>query len=473
MSTPEELKKRRHRNERIAAVVLVAVVAIGAAVLRWRNSELEKEVVGDLMYVPKTTKITPEVELLQQYIRIDTSNPPGNEQPAAEWLAGILRANGAQAEIITSAPRRASVYSRIKGKTQGTGLLLLHHIDVVPATPEGWTRPPFSGDIYLNQIYGRGSFDMKGMGITHLRAYLDVVKNGRTPEHDIVFLGVADEEAGSQLGMQWIIRNRPDVIAGIQYAINEGGITEMKEEKVTYFGIEVGAKQTVSLFLRAKTREQLQRARIHLEPEFISREPKRVLPEVKRFFRDIAPHRKDFREELADIDRAIARGKFWHLPLGYRELTQNGVWAEGVTPSTDGGFEMRTQLLNLPDEDPDRRIAWLAKEVAPFGATIGRISRKEGPVPISSDQTPFYQLLASEASRSFQTAAGTEILNRWFNDSRFLRRLGIQAYGINSFPVDFFQAEAIHSVDERIRVDYFIEGVEFTRRLVAAYAFGR
>jgi acetylornithine deacetylase/succinyl-diaminopimelate desuccinylase-like protein len=132
---------------------------------------------------------------------------------------------------------------------------------------------------------------------------------------------------------------------------------------------------------------------------------------------------------------------------------------------------MRVQLLNLPDENPDRRIAWLAAEVAPFGATVGRILRKEGPVPLTPDQTPFYNMLKSEAEKTYRSAAGTEILNRWFNDSRFLRSIGIAAYGINTFPVDFFQSEAIHGADERVRVDYFVEGVEFTRRLVSRYAF--
>ena len=470
--TPEEQKRRKHRNERIVAAILVLIVAVGSAALIILNRKEDEEMLRQVTYVPKATKITPEVELLQQYVRFDTSNPPGNEKPAAEWLAGILRRDGVQAEVIESAPNRASVYARIKGKQQGTGLLLLHHIDVMPATAEGWKRPPFSGDIYLNQLYGRGSVDMKGMGITHLRAFLDVARSGRTPQHDLVFLAVADEEAGSGLGMKWIIEHRPDVLKGIRYALNEGGITEMKEERVTYFGIEVGTKQTVSVFLKAKTREQLQRARIHLEPYFVSREPHRVMPEVKRFLRDLAPQRVDFHEELSDVDRAIATGKFWALPIGYRELTQNGVWAEAVVKAPEG-FEMRTQLLNLPDENPDQRLQWLAKEVAPFGVSLGRVTRKEGPVPISSDQTPFYKLLKREAETAFQSAAGTEILNRWLSDSRFLRPLGIEAYGINSFPVDFFQSQSIHAADERIRVDYFLQGVDFTRRVVAGYAFGQ
>jgi acetylornithine deacetylase/succinyl-diaminopimelate desuccinylase-like protein len=435
---------------------------------RIENEKIRKE----LTYVPKHTRFTPELELLRQYIRIDTSNPPGNEKAGAEWLAGILRQSGVEAEIIEPAPRRASVYARIKGERSDGGLLLLHHIDVVPASAEGWKRPPFSGEIHLNEVYGRGALDMKATGICHLTAFLDVARSGRTPRYDLVFLAVADEESGGTWGTRWLRDNRPDVLAGVRYAINEGGITEMKQEQVTYFGIEVGTKQTVSVIVGAHTREQLQRLRIHLEPWFIRREPERVMPEIKRFFRDIAPHRLDFRDELQDIDAAIAGGHFWRLPIGYRELTYNLVFAEGVKPRPSGaGFEMRTVMINLPDEDPDARIGWLREQGKPFGATIDSIVRKEGPVPITSDQTPFYALLRSEAEQFFRAPAGMEILNSTFNDSRFLRQIGIAAYGVNLFGVDYFQSATIHRADERIRTDYFNDGVVFTQRLVRAYLF--
>jgi acetylornithine deacetylase/succinyl-diaminopimelate desuccinylase-like protein len=416
--------------------------------------------------------MTPEVELLQQYVRIDTSNPPGNELPAAQWLARMINAAGVNAEIIESAPRRANLYARIKGKRAGEGLLLLHHMDVVPAPLERWKRPPFAAEIYLNQLYGRGSFDMKGTGICELRAFLDVAKSGRVPERDIVFLAVADEEADSHYGMEWLVEHRPDVLAGIRYAINEGGITEMMQERVTYYGIEIGTKQTVTLMLRASSRAQLQQARIALEPWFIQRQPERIMPEVKRWMRELAPQRIQFRGDLEDIDRAVAAGNFWRLPAGYREMTQNGVWTN--SPQTSGSeWEMRTFLLNLPDTNPDERIEWLRKKVAPFGVRVGEIVRKEGPVPISSVETPFFELLKRDARRMFgDVPIGTEILNREYNDSRFLRKRGIAAYGINPFLVDFFQAEAMHGVDERVRVDWFTQGVEFLRQVVRDYAFG-
>lgn len=461
---------RQRRKERLIAgvVVLATVLATAAALLykHQRTVDLAKQ----FAYVPKQTKMTPELELLREYVRIDTSNPPGNELPAAQFLARILESNGVKSEIIESAPRRANLYARIKGRRPNEGLLLLHHMDVVPADPAEWTKPPFAAEISLNQVYGRGTIDMKGTGICELRAFLDVARSGRMPERDIVFLAVADEETEHGLGLRWLIAHRPDVIAGVRYSVNEGGITEMMQERVTYFGIEVGTKQTVTLLLRAPSRSQMQEVRIALEPWFYQRTPESVTPEVKRWMRSLAPQRTDFRNLLEDVDGAIANGDFWRLPVGYREMTQNGVWAEGVVPH-GSEWEMRTYLLDLPDTNPDERIAWLQKKIAPFGASIGEIVRKDGPVPITSDRTPFFDLLAREAKRSYDCPVGTEILNRWFNDSRFLRARGITAYGISPFPVDFFQSETIHHPDERVRVDYFQQGVEYLRHVVMAYAF--
>ena len=457
----------------MAAVVLIALAA-GTAALVAYSSRTGDELARQTTYVPRPTVMTPDVELLQQYIRFDTSNPPGNELAAAEWLAGKIREGGVAAEVIESAPGRANVYARIKGKQNGTGLLLLHHIDVVPASSAAWKRPPFAAEIWLDQLYGRGALDVKGPGICFLRAFLDVAAAKTPPEHDLVYLAVADEEAGGTLGMEWLIANRPDVIAGVRYALNEGGITEMQAERVTYYGIEIATKLQVVLRVVAPTLEPLRQARIALEPWFTpDRQPHRILPEVRRFFRDIAPSRLEFRDELEDIDQAIAQGKFWRLPVGYRELTQNNVFMHGPVARPSGGYEARVLLLNLPDEDPDARIAWLAKMLEPFGVRIDEVERKSGPVPISSPDTPFFELLREEATAAFGAPAGTEFLNRSYNDSRFLRRAGIQAYGINPFAVDFFQSESIHNVDERLRVTAFTEGIVFTSRVVGRYVRGR
>lgn len=469
MLTPEE-KRRRHRHERIVAAVVVLLLATITAALAIYSSRIGDELAEETTYVPTPTTITPEVVLLQEYIRFDTSNPPGNELPAAQWLAGIIRRAGVPAEVIESAPGRANVYARIEGTSDEGGLLLLHHIDVVPAPPEGWTLPPFEGQIRLDQLYGRGALDVKGPGIAFLRAFLDVAESGRRPKRDLVFLAVADEETGGKYGLGWLVKNRPEILDGIRYALNEGGITEMSQEEVTYYGVEIGTKVHLAMQLTAPTREQLQRARIALQPWFSpNRKAGRVLPEVREFFKDLAPQRIEFRTELADINRAISEGKFWRLAVGYRELTQNNTWAEAIVERPGGGYQMRTILANLPDENGRERIAWLESVVRPFGVEIGEIVNEEGPVPISSTDTPFYKLLLRKAEEAFDAPAGTEILNRSTNDSRFLRERGIDAYGINPFPVDFHQSESIHGVDERLRVAYFTAGVEFTRDLVRSW----
>jgi len=201
-----------------------------------------------------------------------------------------------KAEIIESAPRRANVYARIKGKKSGDGLILHNHIDVVPADPKEWEVPPFSGAIRLNMVYGRGSVDMKSIALCELEGFLGVARSGRQPERDIIFLATADEEEGSALGIRWLLDHRPDIFDGVKYAITEGGVTEMQKETVTYYGIEIGSKQRVELDLVANDEATLQRARIALEPYFRPGDPDRVLPGVREFFRAVAPRRLEFRE---------------------------------------------------------------------------------------------------------------------------------------------------------------------------------
>ncbi len=462
----------RRRRERIAASAVVLVLAAAVAALLIQNRRMEQQI-GIGIYIPKPVRMTPDVYLLQQYVRINTSNPPGNESAGAQWLAAQLARGGVRAEIITSAPNRTSVYARIRGRNRGDGLILLNHIDVVPATKRGWSKPPFSAAIAANMVFGRGSADMKGIAICQLEAFLDVATAGRAPEHDIVFLAVADEEAGSAFGVRWLLDHRPDVFDGIRYVLTEGGVTEMQKEKLTYFGIEIGAKEVTELELVAPTREQLQRARIALEPYFEPSDADPVRPGVRAFFRSVAPLRVEFESLLSDIDRTIATGKLWLLPTSYRDLLVNNVWATGAHARPDGEFAMKVSMLNLPEEDPDKRIAWLERVMTPYGAKIGEITRKEGPIPMSPAATPMFALITREVIAEYgRVAVGPEVLFASTSDARFLRPRGFVCYGVQPFPLDFFQTQGVHGVNERVRVDWFNAGVKLMQRIVRAYAFG-
>ncbi len=205
-------------------ILLLTVAAVAGGSWWWREA---MNPLQEMTYIPKAVPLTAEARLLQEYVRIDTTNPPGNETAGARWLGTILQKNGVPFEIIESEPGRGNLYARIPGRSHDGALLLLHHIDVMPADAAGWKRPPFSGAVDLDTMYGRGTLDMKGIGICELAAFLDVAHAKRPPEHDVVFLAVADEERGGAKGMHWLLDHRPELFAGVRYVLNEGGLTEM------------------------------------------------------------------------------------------------------------------------------------------------------------------------------------------------------------------------------------------------------
>ncbi len=469
IDSPDVARKRRHRNERIVALIVILIAAAAAGGIAWWAQFEGEQLERDRRYIPKVAKITPEVLLLQEFVRIDTSNPKG-AAAGARWIAEYLRKHGVTPEIIESAPDRLNVYARIRGRNRGEGLLLFNHIDVVPPG-EGWQVPAFDGAIALNMMYGRGTLDMKAMTVCQLLAFLDIARSDRAPAHDLVFLATADEETGSEYGMQWIIAHRPDVLDGVRYGITEGGITEMMTERMTYFGIEVGGKQRVVLTVEGDDLQSMQNARFALEPHMFSREPDRVLPVIRDFFRDLAPTRIAFKPLLADIDGAIAQGQFWQLPASYRDLTQNSFLVSAPT-SSDGRWSMTITQANLPDERPDDRIAWVERMVKPYGLRVGEIRQKQGPVPVSTDDTALFRILEREAERRYKVEAGLQLLYRSATDARFLRPIGIVCYGVSPYPVDFFQSISIHGPNERIRVDYFVDGINYMRTVVDAWAAG-
>lgn len=459
-------RKRRHRNERIVAALVILIVAGIVGGVLWWKARVDDEL-RDSTYIPKKVAITPEMELLREYVRIDTSTVAGAAE-GARWVAAQLQKRGVQAELIESAPQRLSVYARIKGRARGEGLMLFHHIDVV-APGEGWALPPFAAEISGDQLYGRGTLDMKGIGLTHLLAFTEIARSGVPPAHDLVFLATPDEETGSQFGMQWLLANRKDVFADIRYGITEGGLTEVMREEMTYFGIETGGKQFVEVVLTAQDQDALRQARITLQPYMFPREAERVLPEIAHYFATIAPTRYAYRPYLADIEQAIRGGEFWRLPASYRDYAQNTVWAD-APKQENGRWIMVARQVNLPDELPDRRIAWLEQIVKPHGVTIAAIPVKEGPVPLSRIDTPLFALLKKEAETRYKVTTGEQVQYRSTSDCRFLRLQDIVCYGVSPFPVDFFQSQTIHRTNERIRLQWFTQGIDFMRSVTTKWS---
>jgi len=192
------------------------------------------------------------VALMSQYVQIDTTNPPGNEMIAAEWLRDRLAEAGVTTDVTLyeTAPGRGILVGRIAGTEALKPLVLNHHMDVVPADPAQWTHPPFSGDVADGYVWGRGTLDTKGLGIMHLVALEHLRKEGVTFRRPVIFLAVADEEVGGEKGMAWLVEHHAKDLDP-EWVWDEGGMgLRMKGDKVM-FGIAVAEKKVLWLRLVA------------------------------------------------------------------------------------------------------------------------------------------------------------------------------------------------------------------------------
>lgn len=180
-------------------------------------------------------------ELLSELIRIDTSNPPGNETAAAEFIRDLLFAQGLKAEIIESAPDRGSLVTRLPGRGGAKSLLLMAHLDVVPASEEGWDHPPFAGVVDKGLVYGRGAWDCKGMVAAELVALLLLLREGFEPRGDMVLALWADEEKGGNMGAGWLMKHRPELVQA-DFVINEGGGHALPIAGRNHYAIQVAEK---------------------------------------------------------------------------------------------------------------------------------------------------------------------------------------------------------------------------------------
>jgi acetylornithine deacetylase/succinyl-diaminopimelate desuccinylase-like protein len=162
------------------------------------------------------------VQILSGYVQVDTTNPPGKELAGARFLQGVLEKDGLPATILESQPDRGNLVSRIKGKDHLPPLIILHHIDVVPAEAEKWKYPPYSGAIVDGEIWGRGTQDCKSLGVVELMAFLLLKREEFQPRRDIVYMATADEEAGGKWGVGWLFQNHPELMQA-EYVLNEGG----------------------------------------------------------------------------------------------------------------------------------------------------------------------------------------------------------------------------------------------------------
>jgi acetylornithine deacetylase/succinyl-diaminopimelate desuccinylase-like protein len=427
------------------------------------------------------------LDRLKSYIEIDTTNPPGNETRGAAYFAAIFDAEGIPYETAESAPGRGNIWARLKGGSE-PGLILLHHMDVVPATPEAWVTDPLKAVEIDGQLYGRGTLDTKGLGIMHLEAFLALHRSGQPLNRDVIFMATADEEAGGLFGAGWLVENRPEIFDGVGYLLNEGGRGVISSGGKISFQIELAQKRPYWLRLTATgepghgsrplptsatTRLIAALQRIQESPF----EPRIVKP-VRDMFAAIADNvDPEWREPLRNIDQAILDPQFVRdfqarLP-GLHALIRNtcsitvlkGSQKINVVPPT-AGAELDCRIL--PDQDSNAFLEGIRARIDDDRIQIEQIMLFSAAE--SSADTSLYRLLVNKTREHFPTAGIAPAVSTGFTDSHFLRDIGIASYGYIPSLRTEAQSAGVHGNNERIGIDAFKQGVRIMTEIVDAFA---
>jgi acetylornithine deacetylase/succinyl-diaminopimelate desuccinylase-like protein len=421
-------------------------------------------------------------DALVAYLRIDTTNPPGRETAGAVFLRDRLVKDGIPARLVGDDPNRQAVYARLASGTGEKALLLLSHIDVVPAEGAAWRNPPFAGKREGGYIWGRGALDTKSLTIGELMAVLDLERRGAKLRRDVIFLAVPDEELGGIRGTKELLERHPELFANVGYVLNEGGSNETALDKVLFWGIEV--QQKVPLWLRVTAEAngghgaspaasggaaaKLVRALAAIDAIGT---PYRLTPSVAQTMAATAAARKDGRGKLLRLIRepldvpAIER----ELPAGYRSLLRDSITitrlsagsAVNVVPSK-AFAELDIRLL--PGTHPEGMLA-AVRQAAGKNATVEVLLAGE-PAPDSPAAGELYDVLARSFRAAAPGSAVAPVVSPGTTDSRFFRARGIAAYGIAPFKVNYYDAETVHAANERIRARFFAEGVGLMRTIV-------
>lgn len=424
---------------------------------------------------------SPAATLLREYIRIDTSNPPGNETRGAAWLAGRLQDAGIEAQLLGDDPDRKSVYARIEGAGDAPALVLLHHIDVVPADADSWSVDPFAAEVRGGYVWGRGAIDAKSLGIAHLLAFVDLAQQEASLSRDVIFLGVADEEAGGLSGMEPLLETHPALFSDVGFVLNEGGGNQVVVDETIFWGIEIDQKVALWIELIAKGSgghgagihddsavmhllRVLDRVR-RVEPE------RSVTPAVRSYFESLARVKKGRKADiLADIDRYVLSPELEsNLPKTYLGLLQD-TWTISALDAGDRVNVVPDQALAridirlVPGTDPSAVLGQLSR-MAESDAEVKILLRGE-PSQASPIGTDLWKSVARVLEKNSPDAVVGPMVALGTTDSRFFRERGIVAYGFSPFKINYYDGATVHGQDERIRLTFFLEGVELMKEIV-------
>ena len=409
------------------------------------------------------------LDLLQRYVRIQSINPPADTREAAALFKAELESAGLAPTLYQSGPEgQINLVVRLKGRDSSKKpLLLLNHFDVVPVDAKAWSVEPFAAVIRDGWIWGRGTLDMKGIGIEQLAALISVKNSGVPPARDIVMLCTADEESNGVLGIKWMIANHyADIDAA--YVLDEGGVgsRDLFTPGKLIFGISTAQKQTAWLRIRAKGI-----AGHGSQP--IAENANDILMAALAKATRLPPSAKP-NEIVAAMERAVG-GKFADNKFvsAIRSNTASvttltsGVGTPvkvNVIPST---AEATIDCRLLPGTNSAEFVSEMRARVNDSRVTIELLTDAIDP-PASPSQTPLFAAMRSAILKAHPDASVTPMLIPYGTDANNLRPRGVVAYGFNPMVIDAATVATMHSDEERVPVAEFLTGIHIFYDILTA-----
>ncbi|MEM3770305.1 MAG: M20/M25/M40 family metallo-hydrolase [Candidatus Bathyarchaeia archaeon] len=444
------------------------------------------------------TEIEDEITaLLSDLIRINTTNPPGNETQAAKYLAETLEKEGFKCEVLESASGRGNVITRLKGTGEKPSLLLLSHLDVVAANPKEWSVDPFSGLVKDGFVWGRGAMDMKSMTAMEVMIMKLLKRNNVKLKGDVILAATADEEKGGEYGASWLVRNHPEKVRA-EYVINEGGGQAIPMDGKNVFTIQTAEKGILWFKVKAKGRpghgsvpgaadNAILRMNRVVEKLGNYRAPMVLTPTVKQFLAVIAEENVEAKQALtillqnpdkgdeildmlAQKDKAMAEELRAMLRMTIAPTIIQGGIKENIIPSEcEAVFDCRI-LPGQKTAEALNRIKELLRDVDLEKLDFGMIQANE---PSESPMdTPLYGLMVETLKEFEPYCTVVPTLLTGGTDSRFFRSLGAACYGFQPALSDMPYGEIlkmVHGVDERISIKNLVFGASVLYHVVERF----
>lgn len=432
---------------------------------------------------------------LTDLIKINTSNPPGGEEPAAKYVAALLQKEGFTPEILEILPGRSAVVVRLRSAAMADpskALLLVAHLDVVPADKTRWSVDPFGGIVKDGYVYGRGAIDDKGMLAANLAAFIALKRSAAHLNRDVIFLATADEETSGDASIRVLMLKYWDKFAA-GYAINEGGNVFVKDGKVQYIGLQASEKVSSNITVIARgtsghaSQPTKDNAVVHLAAAVAKigdyNAPVRFTTIVRRYFEGLAPLEGD---ELGKWMRSVDtpdRGEHAQRVISDASPLWNAMLRDTIAPTMLSAGSARNVIpgdaranLNvrlLPGDTINTVVDDLNKLVNDPQVRLEVLPNAGLAAPDSSLETDFYSIIARIATREFGGAPTLPFQSTWATDSSQLRLHNVQAYGLVPFPLTDEDLKRMHGDDERISIASFAKGVDVLVKIVEEFASTR